>query len=347
MKDQPFKDKPVALQSAAGGILGGSRMQYHLRQSLTSIDAILCGRPEVIVAFAAQKCDPNTLELKDQTATDLIKQQLAGFEKFVRRQVRKEREMARLAGRTAVVTGGAKGIGRHYSLALAAEGARVMIADIADGTAVAQEIAGKHGANSVASAIADVGDESSVKDLVAATMERFGKIDVLVNNAALFAPLQETKCTEIDAELWDKVMAVNLRGPFLMVKHVAPHMIAQGYGKIINIGSGTAFRGIPWMLHYVTSKGGIMAFTRALARELGEHGIRVNTLAPGFTLSDTVMRENPGHVETARDRAVQSRSLRRDEHPQDLLGALVFLASAESDFVTGQTLAVDGGNVNT
>jgi NAD(P)-dependent dehydrogenase (short-subunit alcohol dehydrogenase family) len=255
--------------------------------------------------------------------------------------------MSRLSGRTAIVTGGAKGIGRHYSRALAAEGARVMIADIADGEAVAQEIAAAHGANSVTSIIADVSDESSVERLVAATMERFGKIDVLVNNAALFAPLPETKCTEIDAELWDKVMAVNLRGPFLMVKHVAPHMTAQGYGKIINIGSGTAFRGIPWMLHYVTSKGGIMAFTRALARELGEHGIRVNTLAPGFTLSDTVVSENPGHVETARERAVQARSLRRDEHPQDLLGALVFLASADSDFITGQTLAVDGGNVNT
>ena len=254
--------------------------------------------------------------------------------------------MARLAGRTAIVTGGAKGIGRHYSQALAAEGARVMIADIADGRELAAEIAAKHGANSVISAIADVSDEGAVKALVGETMARFGKIDVLVNNAALYAPLQETKCTEIEAELWDKVMAVNLRGPFLMVKHVAPHMTAQGYGKIINIGSGTAFRGIPWMLHYVTTKGGIMAMTRALARELGEHGIRVNTLAPGFTLSDTVMSENPGHVETARDRAIQSRSLRRDEHPQDLLGALVFLASADSDFITGQTIAVDGGNVN-
>jgi NAD(P)-dependent dehydrogenase (short-subunit alcohol dehydrogenase family) len=255
--------------------------------------------------------------------------------------------MARLAGRTAIVTGGAKGIGAHYSRALAAEGARVMIADIADGKDLAAQIGAAHGGNSVTSAVVDVSDEGSVKALVAATMERFGKIDVLVNNAALYAPLQETKCTEIDADLWDKVMAVNLRGPFLMVKHVAPHMTASGYGKIINIGSGTAFRGIPWMLHYVTSKGGIMAFTRALARELGEHGIRVNTLAPGFTLSDTVVTENPGHVNTARDRAVQSRSLKRDEHPQDLLGALVFLASADSDFVTGQTLMVDGGNVNT
>jgi NAD(P)-dependent dehydrogenase (short-subunit alcohol dehydrogenase family) len=171
--------------------------------------------------------------------------------------------MPRLAGRTAIVTGGAKGIGRHYSQALAAEGARVMIADIADGRELAAEIASKHGANSVTSAVADVSDETAVKALVGQTMARFGKIDVLVNNAALYAPLQETKCTEIEAELWDKVMAVNLRGPFLMVKHVAPHMTAQGYGKIINIGSGTAFRGIPWMLHYVTTKGGIMAMTRA------------------------------------------------------------------------------------
>jgi NAD(P)-dependent dehydrogenase (short-subunit alcohol dehydrogenase family) len=255
--------------------------------------------------------------------------------------------MARLIGRTAIVTGGARGIGAHYSRALAAEGAQVMIADVADGTGLAEEIAGRHGANSVVSMVADVSDETSVKALASAAIERFGKIDVLVNNAALFAPLQETKCTKIDADVWDEVMAVNLRGPFLMVKHIAPHMITAGYGKIINIGSGTAFRGIPWLLHYVTSKGGIMAFTRALARELGEHGIRVNTLAPGFTLSDTVMSENPGHVATARERAIQSRSLKRDEHPQDLLGALIFLASAESDFVTGQTIAVDGGNVNT
>jgi NAD(P)-dependent dehydrogenase (short-subunit alcohol dehydrogenase family) len=255
--------------------------------------------------------------------------------------------MARLDGRVAILTGGAKGIGRHYAHALAAEGARLMIADIADGKDVAAAIVRDHGANSAASAVTDVSDEAAVKALVGATMQRFGKIDILVNNAALFAPLQETKCTEIDTAMWDRVMAINLRGPFLMVKHVVPHMSARRYGKIINIGSGTAFRGIPWMLHYVTSKGGIMAMTRALSRELGEHGIRVNTLAPGFTLSDTVVAENPGHVETARARAVASRSLKRDEQPQDLLGALVFLASADSDFVTGQTIAVDGGNVNT
>jgi NAD(P)-dependent dehydrogenase (short-subunit alcohol dehydrogenase family) len=255
--------------------------------------------------------------------------------------------MGRLDGRVAILTGGAKGIGAHYARALAAEGARLMIVDIADGEGLAEGLAREHGANSVASRRADVSDESAVRTLVAETMNRFGKIDVLINNAALFAPLQEQKCTEIDAALWDRVMAINLRGPFLMVKHVAPHMAAQGYGKIINIGSGTAFRGIPWMLHYVTSKGGIMAMTRALSRELGEQGIRVNTLAPGFTMSETVIAENPGHVETARARAVASRALKRDETPQDLLGALVFLASADSDFITGQTIAVDGGNVNT
>jgi len=255
--------------------------------------------------------------------------------------------MGRLDGRVAIVTGGAKGIGKHYARALAGEGARLMIADIADGTELAERLARAHGADAVASSVADVSDESAVKRLVARTMERFGKIDILLNNAALFAPLKETKCTEIDVAVFDQVMAVNLRGPFLMAKHVAPHMKAQGYGKIINIGSGSIFRGIPWMLHYVTSKGGIMAMTRVLALELGEYGIRVNTLSPGLTMSETLIAENPGHIATARDRVVAARSLKRDQHPQDLLGALVFLASADSDFMTGQNVLVDGGNSNT
>ena len=255
--------------------------------------------------------------------------------------------MGRLDNRVAIVTGGAKGIGRHYSFALAGEGARVMIADIIDGSDVAAEIAGKHGANSVAAEICDVSDERAVQRLVARALERFGRIDVLVNNAALYAPLPEQKFTEIDAGLWDKVMAVNLRGTFLVSKHVALEMAKRRYGKIINIGSGTALRGIPWLMHYVASKGGIMAMTRAMSRELGDDGIRVNTLMPGFTLSDSIVNENPGHVETARNRAVASRALKRDMLPEDLLGALIFLASADSDFVTGQTIAVDGGNVNT
>ena len=255
--------------------------------------------------------------------------------------------MTRLQGKTAIVTGGAKGIGAHYSRALVAAGARVLIADIEDGAALAAEICGKHGKDAAAAERFDVADEASVKALVAKTIERLGRIDILVNNAALYAKLSPRNFNEWDAEVWDKVMAINLRGPFLMAKHVAPEMAKRQYGKIINIGSGTAVRGIPWLMHYVTSKGGIMAMTRAMSRELGDDGIRVNTLMPGFTLSDSIVSENPGHVETARGRAIASRALKRDEQPEDLTGTLIFLASADSDFITGQMIAVDGGNVNT
>jgi len=254
--------------------------------------------------------------------------------------------MARLDGRVVILTGGAKGIGRHYARALAAEGARLMIADIADGKEVAAELSRQYGANSAASSVTDVSDEGAVNALVAKTLERFGKIDILVNNAALFAPLQEQKFTEIDVALWDRVMAINVRGVFLMAKHVAPHMIAQKYGKIINISSGTVARGIPLFSHYVSSKGAVTAFTRAISRELGEYNICVNNLAPGFTLSDSVINENPQHLEHSRAPSIVRRALKRDEFPEDLLGALVFLASAESDFVTGQTIAVDGGATN-
>ena len=177
-------------------------------------------------------------------------------------------------------------IGRHYSRALAAEGARVMIADVVDGTEVVEAIARDHGDNSATSSVTDVSEEPAVMELIARTIERFGKIDILVNNAAMFAVLHETECTEIDAVLWDRVMAVNLRGPFLMVKHVVPHMKAPQYGKIINIGSGTAYRGVPMLLHYSTH-------SSALSRELGQHGIRVNTLGPGFTLSDSSWSKTP------------------------------------------------------
>jgi len=255
--------------------------------------------------------------------------------------------MARLDGRSAIVTGGAKGIGRHYAQALAAEGAEVMIADIADGAALAAEIAGRYSRNATTSMVFDVSDESQVKALVARTMERFGKIDILVNNAAVYSQLAEQDFTEIDTALWDRVMAVNVRGPFLMAKHVVPHMKARGYGKIINVGSGTVFRGIPQMMHYVTSKGAVSAFTRSLSRAVGEHGICVNTLAPGFTLSDSVVENNPTHVKSSRENAIQRRAIKRDAHPPDLLGALIFLASSDSDFITGQTIAVDGGAVNT
>jgi len=141
-------------------------------------------------------------------------------------------------------------------------------------------------------------------------------------------------------------MGINIRGPFLMVKHTAPHMIARKYGKIVNIGSGTVARGIPDFSHYVTSKGAVTAFSRCMSRELGAHGICVNTLAPGYTLSDTGLT-NAVHVEQSKAAAVARRALKRDQYPEDLLGTLIYLCSSDSDFMTGQVLAVDGGANNT
>ena len=253
--------------------------------------------------------------------------------------------MPRLAGKVAIVTGGAKGIGRHYVRALAAEGARVMIADIEDGSALAAEIAQAHGADAVASSSCDVSDEKSVATLVDETIKRFGQIDVLVNNAALYSKLTPRNYDEWDAEVWDRVMAINVRGPWLMARAVAPHMIARRAGKIINIASGAAYKGVPRMLPYVTSKGAMIAFTRALSRELGQHGIAVNSLSPGYILSDTGL-ENATHVEEERVPVRNSRAFKRDAYPEDLTGTLVYLASHDSDFVTGQSIVVDGGSVN-
>jgi NAD(P)-dependent dehydrogenase (short-subunit alcohol dehydrogenase family) len=249
--------------------------------------------------------------------------------------------MGRLEGETAIVTGGAHGLGREFAAALAREGATVAILDIAGSEVAASAIKG-----SCFGLTADVSDEASVKSAVAAVRERTGRIDVLVNNAAVFSTLTLAGFADIDVALWDKVMAVNLRGPFLMVKHVAPAMIARRRGKVVNIASGTAYKGMPQMLHYVTSKGGVVAFTRALSRELGAYNICVNSLAPGLTLSDSILA-NEAHITFARDRVVASRAIQRDGYPEDLIGALIFLASSDSDFVTGQTIAVDGGSINT
>ncbi|HZD89735.1 MAG TPA: glucose 1-dehydrogenase [Pseudolabrys sp.] len=253
--------------------------------------------------------------------------------------------MSRLTGKVAIVTGGALGIGRHYAQALAAEGAHVMIADIADGRPLADEIGSRYGEGVAQSSVTDVSDEEAVKALVAATLKRFGQIDILVNNAALYAKLTPRNFDEWDMATWDKVMAVNIRGSYFMVKHVAPHMKQRRSGKIINIASGAPYKGVPRMLPYVTSKGAIIAFTRALSRELGGFGINVNSLSPGYILSDTGL-ENATHVEEERQPVLNSRAIKRDAYPEDLLGTLVFLASGDSDFVTGQSIVVDGGSVN-
>lgn len=253
--------------------------------------------------------------------------------------------MGRLAGKTAIVTGGAKGLGAVYCRALAVEGARVVIADVADGAGLAGEI--RQSGGEALYRAADVSDEEAVRSLVSAAVERFERIDILVNNAAVFSVLPLVEFQDIDVDLWDRIMAVNVRGSFLTAKHVGPRMIAQGSGKIINISSGSAYKGQPpLMLHYIVSKGAVLSLTRALSRELGAHGICVNTLAPGLILSDSIL-QNREHVEKAEQGVLASRALKRRGYPEDLIGALLFLASSDSDFVTGQTLAVDGGSVNT
>ena len=253
--------------------------------------------------------------------------------------------MGQLQGKTAIVTGGAHGLGRQFAAALVREGAAVAILDISDTDAAAADIAGPEG-NGCFGIVADVSNEAQVQSAVTTVLERTGRIDVLVNNAAVFSSLAPVGFADIDVALWDKVMAVNLRGSFLMAKHAAPAMMARKAGKIVNIASGTAYKGMPLMLHYVTSKGGVVAFTRALSRELGAYNICVNSLAPGLTLSDSILA-NKDHLGFARDRVVASRAIQRDGHPRDLIGALLFLCSPDSDFITGQTIAVDGGSINT
>ena len=250
--------------------------------------------------------------------------------------------MARLDGRTAIVTGGAKSLGLAFAGALAAEGANIVIADIEDAAQAAREIADAHCVEAIAR-ITDVADEAAVEAFVEMTMARFGRIDILVNNAALFATVPLMPFTEVPVDLFDRIMAVNIRGSFLMARQVAPHMIAAGSGKIVNISSGTACKGMPDMLPYVASKAAVLGLTRSMARELGPHGINVNTLAPGLIESDSVL-ENRHHLAIS-EKVIGSRALPRAGLTGDLPGALLFLASGDSDFVTGQTLVVDGGSV--
>ena len=247
--------------------------------------------------------------------------------------------MERLAGKACLITGGAKGLGVAFATAMSGEGASVVIADIADGAEAARAL----GAHYVRT---DVSKPDDARKAVDCCLEHFGRIDVLVNGAAVFSTLPLARYDEIDPDLWDEVMAVNVRGVLNMVQSAGPHMEKQGSGKIINITSGTVYKGMPGMLHYIASKGALTAMTRALSRELGSAGICVNSLAPGMILSSSLL-ENEAHVEAARSKVIASRAIPRDGYPADLLGALIFLASGESDFVTGQTIAVDGGSINT
>ena len=249
--------------------------------------------------------------------------------------------MARLTDQVAIVTGAAQGIGAHYAKALAAEGAKVMATDILD-VANTVNIIKQQGGEALGLKT-DVTDDAQNREMVAKTAAAWGKIDIMVTNAALFGNLKMQKFMDISEEEWDRVIRVNVRGVFQCIKAVVPEMKKQKYGKIINIASGTVFKGTPLLLHYVSSKGAIVAMTRALARELGDDGIRVNALAPGLTASEAVIASGQW-VGPIREGNIAGRCIKREETPEDLLGALLFLASKDSDFVTGQTLVVDGGS---
>jgi NAD(P)-dependent dehydrogenase (short-subunit alcohol dehydrogenase family) len=241
-----------------------------------------------------------------------------------------------LEGKVAVVTGAAQGIGNAIATGLAAEGARIVVADLNRAKEAAEEFEDGIGLT------VDVADEAQVERMAQEVVDRCGRIDILVNNAGLYASLQMRPFTEIPVEEWRQVMDVNVLSMFLTTRAVVPRMREQGGGRIVNISSGTPFRGVPFLLHYVTSKGAIVALTRALAKELGRDDVLVNCVAPGFTMSDGV-REHPEVIEALREVSVSARTLQRDQEPEDVVGAVVFLCGPGAAFVTGQTIVIDGG----
>jgi len=245
-----------------------------------------------------------------------------------------------LAGKVALVTGGAKGIGFAIASDLAKRGAAVLIADLEGARAAAEQL--KKSGHRALGLEADVASEHDVARLADAATQEFGGLDILINNAAIFSALRRRPFEEIDPAEWRRVMEVNTLGPFLCCRAVLPLFRARGGGRIVNISSGVAFKGNPGMAHYVASKGAVVSLTRALATELGPFKILVNSVAPGLTLSDGVL-ENPELLAGAREFSVRTRALARDMTPADLVGTVAFLVGPDSAFVTGQTIVVDGG----
>ena len=249
--------------------------------------------------------------------------------------------MDRLKGKVAIVTGAGSGIGKVLAKRLAQDGAAVVVADLKNHEVAAAQIAKDTGARTLGLQV-DVSSEKDVERMAAETAKAFGRIDILVNNAALFSTLKLKSFEKIEADEWRRVMEVNTLGVFLCCRACVPHMRKGGYGRIINLASGAPLKGVPLFLHYIASKGAVIAMTRGLARELGADSITVNALAPGFTLS-----ENVANIEVHRRQGEvtkMTRAIKRDETPEDLVGAVSFLASADASFITGQTLVVDGGS---
>jgi 3-oxoacyl-[acyl-carrier protein] reductase len=242
----------------------------------------------------------------------------------------------RLSGKVAIVTGAAKGLGQVFCLGLAREGARVMAVDIVNLEETVKMIRSLGGEAEMIQA--DVAVEGDTKAMAQETLKKFGRLDILLNNAAIYAGLKRKPFFEIDLKEWDLVMNVNVKGAFLAIRAVFPFMKEQGSGKIVNLASEVFFTGSIGFPHYVASKGGIIGLSRALAVELGPYNICINCIAPGFT--DTEASRGIADVSKY---DVSKTPLKRLEKPEDLVGAALFLASPESDFITGQTLLIDGG----
>ena len=242
----------------------------------------------------------------------------------------------RLSGKVAIVTGAARGLGRAFCLGLAREGARIMAVDIDNLDQTVEMIRSLGGEAEMIQA--DVVVEGDTKAMAQETLKKFGRLDILLNNAAIYAGLKRKPFFEIDLKEWDLVMNVNVKGAFLATRAVFPFMKEQGSGKIVNLASEVFFTGSTGFAHYVASKGGIIGLTRALAVELGPYNICINCIAPGFT--DTEASRGIADVSKY---DVSKTPLKRLGKPEDLVGAALFLASPESDFITGQTLLIDGG----
>ena len=244
----------------------------------------------------------------------------------------------KIEGQVAIVTGAGGGLGRAFALALAGAGARVVVADCnLKGASDTVERILAQGREAMSVEV-DVADEGSVERMAGSVAERWGRVDVLVNNAGVYGSIVRKPFFEITSSEWDGLMAVNLKGPWLCARAVFPYMREQG-GSIVNITSATFYSGSPLWAHYVASKGGVIGLTRALAREAGDYGIRVNAIAPGFTLTEASLRL----IEDAEHYGVNRGAIKRPQQTDDLIGALLFFAAPASNFVTGQTLVVDGG----